>query len=81
MNEAAAEAASGRTDSEHCLAAVSEALEALRLAWGGTYMIGHDERGYWAALREHPGARVHRAEAPGELGSLLGAASSAGDAA
>ena len=63
------QAARGATVSEHDLEAVSQALEALRPAWGDVYMFGHDEKGHWVA-RHHAGKGVLRAETPKELGEL-----------
>jgi hypothetical protein len=73
MDEAAPQAARGMTDGEHDLGEVSEALRALRLAWGDTYMFGHDERGYWAARHHRPGTEILRAETAEQLGSLCAA--------
>lgn len=74
MDEAAVpQAARGKTDGGRAavdLAAVSQALEALRLAWGDSYMTGHDGKGYWAARPDRIGSLM-RAGTPGELGRLL----------
>lgn len=70
---AAPQAAAG---GEEALEAVSGALRALRLAWGDEFMLGHDERGYWAA-RRRPGGGVLRAGTPRELGGLCAAATGA----
>ena len=72
MDEAAPQAAGGVTDSEHDLEEVSEALGALRLAWGDIYMFGHDEKGYWAA-GHRPGTEILRAETAEQLGTLCAA--------
>jgi hypothetical protein len=32
-----------------------DALEAIRFGWDTAYLIGHDERGYWAARRDRIG--------------------------
>jgi hypothetical protein len=69
MDEAAPQAARGMAHSERDLEEVSEALRALRLAWGDTYMLGHDEKGYWAARHHRPGTEILRAETAEELGS------------
>ncbi|HEY1619663.1 MAG TPA: hypothetical protein VGG25_18725 [Streptosporangiaceae bacterium] len=61
------------THSEHDLEEVSEALRALRLAWGDIYMFGHDEKGYRAARHHSPGTEILRAETAEELGSLCAA--------
>lgn len=73
MEEAAPQAARRTTDGEHAvdLAAASQALGALRLAWSNVYMFGHDEKGYWAARPDRPGTGILRADTPGELGNLL----------
>lgn len=73
MSEAAPQAARSMADGEHGLEAVSQALEALRLAWGDAYMFGHDEQGYWAARLHRPGTEILRADTPEELGKLLAA--------
>lgn len=73
-DEAAPQAARGAADGGRAgtdLAAVSEALGVLRLAWGDGYMFGYDELGYWAARPGRPGTAIHRADDPEELGRLL----------
>jgi hypothetical protein len=72
-DRAAPQAAGGMTDGEHDLARVSEALRALRLAWGDVYTFGHDEQGYWAERLHGPAAGRLRAGTPEELGKLLAA--------
>src|SRR6185437_14441602 len=52
MDEAAPQAASGK-------AADEQALEVLRLKWGHSYRIGHDDvRGWWARRRDGLGADI-----------------------
>jgi hypothetical protein len=70
---AARQAAMDRTGSERGLAAVSDALMALRLVWGDEYEFGHDERGYWALPVDRPEAGKLRADTPEELGQMLAA--------
>jgi len=64
MDEAAPQTAAVRT-------ADDDALEALRLDWGGFYMIGHDEeRGWWAARHGRPGVLI-TAAGPDELRAAM----------
>lgn len=76
MSEAAPQAARGGTTAPRELETVSNMLQALRMAWGDVYMLGHDERGYWAA--GGPGSGIKRAETPEELGKLLAGDPAAG---
>lgn len=64
----------GRTGADR--AEAGDALAALRREWGGAYLVGCDERGWWAAGRV--GTGVKRAASPGELGGLLAAEAGAG---
>lgn len=74
MSEAVPQAASGMADGVHELGAVSEELRALRLAWGDTFMFGHDELGYWASWLHRPGTAILRGETSRELGGKCAAA-------
>jgi hypothetical protein len=65
MDEAAPQAA-GDTYAED----VQQALDYLTLLWGGEFLIGHDDQGYWAAPRRVTG-EIIRASDPGELGELM----------
>lgn len=69
MGEGAApQVARGSADGEDRLADVSQALEALRLAWGDVYTFGYDGE-FWAERPDRPGTL--RADTAEELGSLL----------
>jgi hypothetical protein len=53
------------------LTSVSRALEALRLQWGGLYLLGWDEeRGWWAARHGRTG-HLLTAPGPSELGKAI----------
>lgn len=69
MDEAAPQAASGDAVDR---VAVSQQLQALRLAWGDTYLIGFEQgHGYYATRHHQPGKEVVKADDPVELGNLL----------
>jgi hypothetical protein len=53
---------------------IEQALSYLRLFWGGEFMIGHDEHGYWSTRHGHVGGRIIRAAAPDKLGELMNGA-------
>jgi hypothetical protein len=63
-DEAAPQAAEGTV-------AVGQALEALRLKWGGFYAVGYDpERGWWARRRDRRGGLITAGE-PGEMDAVV----------
>lgn len=73
MDEAAPQAAAGIAENEHDLEVVSQALTSLQLTWGNAFMLGHDAKGYWAALPK-AGSGVLRAGTREELDELCAAA-------
>ena len=48
-----------------------DALEALRLDWGGLYMIGHDEEHGWWAARHGRIGHVITGDGPDELQAAI----------
>ncbi len=47
------------------------ALEAVRFGWGDAYVIGYDERGYWAARRDRIPAPLLTAPDPDGLRNAI----------
>jgi hypothetical protein len=69
MDEAAAEAASGGTE-KVVTGDIAQALEALEMLYGDQFMIGYDEKGYWASLRGKIG-EFKRSDDPMELAEWM----------
>jgi hypothetical protein len=66
MEQAAPQAAGGMTAAE-----IAQALDVLRALWDDEYLIGCDERGWWAERRGAAG-HVMIAGGPVELGQRIG---------
>lgn len=76
MDEAAADATSGAI-SGMVTGDDAQALEALDMLWGDEFMVGCDEKGWWASRRGVIGS-LFRAGSPEELDKAILADSEAG---
>lgn len=66
MAECHAQPAARETDREY----IDQALGVLARLWGGDYMTGYDDKGWWAARRGQIGS-FFRADGPVELGFAI----------